>query len=586
MTRFLRATILCLALAALAALSTAVACQRPGPGMSPEEEGAALHPPKKPFEAYLDSLPASAHPHRDAGRWRTLRRFYEKRDFALAWVGPGESAARANSLLLALEQADREGLEPSDYPTRDFASRLDRIGGKGRASDADRFSLDLDLTLAFLGYASDVSVGRLSPGQMEPGWNIPPHAIDLGPPLERATTGEDPRAVLEGLAPKHLAYVRLREALPRYREIAKSGGWPLVPPEVPSVARADSIGDARADSISVAPTLRPGDSAPAAQLNALAARLEREGFLPAEGDSGGKRSRRYDARLSDGLREFQRRHGLEPDGVIGEQTLAAINVPAATRARQIELNMERWRRMPEDPGARYILVNVPGFRLETYEKERLVTRMKVIVGLEGWRTPIFHAHVEHIVLHPSWRVPTSIAVREILPKLRRDPSWLSENHMDVLGLREGGAVPASSINWSKVSADGFPYRLRQRPGPDNPLGNFKFVLPNEYDVYLHDTATPRLFAKDKRALSHGCIRVERPMDLALWLLAPDPKWTPERLQEALADPKTQRVYLSEDVPVYVSYWTAVANEDGSVDSFTDLYGLDAALDAKLRGRRR
>lgn len=569
MTRFPRATILYLALAVLAALPCALGCQRPSRGISREGEGAALHPPKKPFEAYLDSLPATAHAHRDAGRWRILRRFYEKRDFALAWVGPGESAARVNSLIVALDQADREGLEPSDYPTRDLASRLDQIGGKGRASDADRFSLDLDLTLAFLRYASDVSVGRLSPGRMEPGWHIPPHVIDLGPPLERATTNEDPRAVLAGLAPKHLAYVRLREALPRYREIAKSGGWPEV-----------------ADSMSSGPTLRPGEASSAARLEALAARLEREGFLAAGGASGGKRSRRYDARLSDGLREFQRRHGLEPDGVIGAQTLAALNVPAATRARQIELNMERWRRMPEDPGARYILVNVPGFRLETYEKERLVTRMKVIVGLEGWRTPIFHAHVEHIVLHPAWRVPTSIAVREILPKLRRDPGYLAENHMDVLGLREGGAVPVSSIDWSKVSAGGFPYRLRQRPGPDNPLGNFKFVLPNEYDVYLHDTAAPRLFAKDKRALSHGCIRVERPMDLALWLLAPDPKWTPERLQEALADPKTQRVYLSEDVAVYVSYWTAVANEDGSVDSFTDLYGLDAALDAKLRGRGR
>ncbi len=567
MTRLSRARILCLALGALSALAPAIACQRPGGGISPEREGEGilLHAPKKPFEAFLESVPSTDRQRRDATLWSQLQRFYRSRSFTPAWTAPGIASPRASELLLALEQASGEGLDPSNYPVGGLAARLDRIDRRGPVPEEETFGLDLALSHAFLRYGTDLARGRLGPGGTEPGWHITPRAVELVPALDRATTREDPRAVLQGLAPKHPAYTRLRAALPHYREIVKTGGWRSVPEGV---------------------TLHPGETAPAARLQALASRLEREGFLATESGSEGGRSGRYDARLADGVKAFQRRHGLEPDGVIGAQTLAALNVPAPTRLRQIELNMERWRRMPENPGARFILVNVPGFRLESFENERLAARMKVIVGMEGWGTPNFRADMQHIVLHPAWRVPTSIATREILPKLRRDPGYLAANHMDVLSLHDGGTVGASSITWSKVSARSFPYRLRQRPGADNPLGRFKFVLPNDYDVYLHDTAAPRLFAKDKRAFSHGCIRVERPMDLALWLLATDPSWSRERLEEALKDPKTRRVDLAQDVPVYVTYWTAAVNEDGSIDFFADLYGMDEALEARMRARRR
>jgi len=568
MNRESRATILRMALCVLVALPCPTGCHRPGTGIAPEGEREAPPSPKKPFEAFLDSVPTTAPERRDAALWTTLRRFYATHGFTLAWAAPGITAPRAKSLLSVLAEAGREGLEPSDYPVRKLAERIDR---RGPMPEEELFALDLGLSHAFLRYATDLSRGRLYPGPYERGWHIRPSPLDLVPAIESATMKEDPRIVLERLAPPHPEYARLRDALPRYREIVKSGGWPPVPQ---------------------GPTLHPGETADAARLNAIEERLAREGYLQTGGE--GERSKkkhayaRYDAQLSDGLRAFQRRHGLEPDGVIGAMTLAALNVPAETRARQIALNMERWRRMPAEMGARYIVVNVAGFRLEIYEKERFVTSMKVIVGMEGWGTPIFHADMTHVILHPAWRVPTSIAVKEILPKLRKDPSYLAENHMDVLRPGADGnlTVAAASVDWSKVSARNFPYRLRQRPGPDNPLGNFKFVPPNDYDVYLHDTSSPRLFQKDKRAFSHGCIRVERPMDLALWLLSPDPKWTRERLEEALKDPKTRRVDLREDVPVYITYWTAAVDGDEGPSFFPDLYALDAELDARLHARRR
>jgi murein L,D-transpeptidase YcbB/YkuD len=334
--------------------------------------------------------------------------------------------------------------------------------------------------------------------------------------------------------PPHEGYRRLLEALDRYQQVEARGGWVPVP-------------DGAA--------LRPGDQGE--RVEALRLRLSQQADADAAAAVPANPADLFDGPLSDAVLAFQERHGLEPDGVAGPATLRALAEPASAHVHRIELNLERWRELPEDlagGGDRYILVNIAGFQLDAVEDGRTALEMKVIVGKPYTRTPIFTGLMTRVVLNPSWYVPSSITVKEIAPRLRRDPGYLQRESFEVLPTRDGRLA------------------LRQRPGPNNALGRIKFLFPNRYNVYLHDTPARSLFSRTVRTFSHGCIRIEKPQELAEWVLGPE--WTPEDIQEALAAGRERAVEVARPIPVHIVYWTAWVDDEGVLQMRNDVYGRD------------
>ena len=480
---------------------------------------------------------------------RALGRFYRPRDFAPAWDPRDGGPDRATLLLRALVTAETHGLDPARYHVDAIRARQASSNG-GHAAE-----LDLLLTAAFLGYARDVRAG---PGRRDPDWGIPAPPFDAVSALIQGI--RQPAtfpALLASLPPPGKDYGRLVEALRRYRALAAWSDWPRVPPGVP---------------------LRPGDDA--ARVAAVRARLAAQDEVVA-----GVPATLFDDRLEEAVRRFQARHGLAADGIVGEATVRALNVPASDRTRQITLNLERWRWLPRDLGPRYVTVNAADATLRVVEDDRTVLTSRVVVGDLKHPTPVVQARLDAVILNPKWNLPTSIAAREILPRLRENRRYLAENDIVIMERRESDPF-GFAVDWSVISSEAFPFRLQQQPGPDNPLGRIKFDVPNRFDVYLHDTPTRTLFARPRRTGSHGCIRVERADELAALVLADETgRWTPERLEEAIAGGGSRRIPVARPLPVYILYWTAFVGPGGLVQFRDDVYGRDHRLAAALAVER-
>ena len=383
--------------------------------------------------------------------------------------------------------------------------------------------LDLRLTDAFLLYASDAGQGRFDPARANPYWAQRTPAVDTAAVLREAVDSKDAAKTLEGLLPRNPQYAALRDALGRYRAIAEKGGWPT----------------------------------------GLRARLLAEGDL--RGSPPKAKADVFDEALAGAVKRFQLRHGLEASGVLDKPTVAALNMPVLERIRQIELNLERWRWLSPSLGAdRFLLVNIPAFELHGYDGGRPVLRMRVVTGSAARSpTPVFGRTMTHVVFRPYWNVPASIAEAEVMPAVYRDRGYLRRRNMELV--RGDGGV-----------------QLRQRPGPGNALGLVKFLLPNPFGVYLHDTPEAGLFARARRDRSHGCVRVERPMELARFALAGAPEWTPARIRAAAARGPEQPVRLTEPLPVFITYLTVWADADGVTRFFPDVYEHDAAQEKLLQ----
>ncbi len=393
---------------------------------------------------------------------------------------------------------------------------------------------------------------------LHPDWEPSRSDADLVRTLERALAEDRVRGELEGLRPPHAGYRRLRAALARHRERAAAGGWPTVPE---------------------GPTIRPGDSA--SRVEALRTRLEASGEGPAGADAaarGGAADTVYDPALAEAVRRFQRRHGLEDDAVVGPATLEALNVPAADRVRQIRVNLERWRWLPRSLGERHVRVNAADFEMEVVEEGEVVLSSRAIVGRAYRKTPVMSDRITYLVFSPYWHVPHGLAVQDQLPLQKQDPGYFRRVGMRVFRGWSADApeVDPDSVDWSKVTARGFPYRLRQDPGPVNALGRVKFMFPNRFSVYLHDTPGRDLFARRGRSFSSGCIRVERAEELAAHLLRSDPSWTTETIRQAMQAGSERTVRLPEAVPVHLLYLTAFS--DGETVQFRpDVYDRDGAV---------
>jgi murein L,D-transpeptidase YcbB/YkuD len=471
----------------------------------------------------------------------SLIRFYAMRGQRLAWSGGAREAADAALALSALSSTADHGLETARY-------HLDRLANTGSAEDRDGTAVrDLLLTDAMLAYARDLRNGQASPTAVDRDVALPVERPDMVSALNAALDAGTFDAFLDGLAPAHPEYTRLKTALQRYRKLADEGGWP----ELPAIARSQ---DAEAEGY---------------------ARLLRQRLAIEDEAAGGE------ADLLESLRRYQRRNGLEPDGKIGARTLAALNVPAFTRVRQIVANMERWRWLPRALEARRIMVNAADATLELIEDNKVVLRSKVIVGTTAQRSPMFRTLATGVTVNPPWTVPNSIARNEILPRLRRDPNYLRSQNMIVLdGPRDD--PNGLRIDWSRIPAGTFPYRLQQRPGANNALGRLKLEMPNPFSVYLHDTPGKRAFQGTDRALSHGCIRVEQILALASVALGGDATGALQALAGATATEETKYFAFAQSLPVYVLYWTATVDADGTVQFRRDVYGRDERLIRVLR----
>ena len=486
-----------------------------------------------------------------------LHLFYEARGHRPVWIDGRKPSAQAGELLAALRAADREGLRPDDYHIRTIAALFDGLRaaepGERHPKGGDVHDLELLLTDAFFLFASHLTGGRVKPGTLEPEWNIAGRARDLGFLLGTALERGHLAATLRDLPPSRADYRLLRDALASQRAIAAAGGWPLVPS---------------------GPALHEGDRGP--RVVALRRRLAATGDLGERYARGGIL---FDAAVAAALRLFQARHGLDVDAVAGTRTLAALNVSAGQRARQIEANLERLRWLPRELPPHRLLVNIADFRLELIEAGSLSLAMRVIAGKQARRTPFFTGEITSIVLNPSWTVPEKIAVEDKLPLILEDRDYLKEQGFHVFA-RKGRTwreIDPADVDWTRLSEEHFPYRLRQDTGPKNALGRIKFQVPNRHDIYLHDTPSHELFARAERTFSSGCIRVERALDLAVRLLAADPGWSRARIEEAIAAGDSVSVRLPAPLPVYLLYWTAWVDQDGALQFREDVYGRDAAI---------
>jgi murein L,D-transpeptidase YcbB/YkuD len=420
---------------------------------------------------------------------------------------------------------------------------------------AEAVAMDVWLTWLYMKLASDLADGVSDLAHTDPKWKIQTESFDPLALLETALRDNRIAESLFELTSTNPDYRALQKALAEYRRQAAGGGWPAVPRDL---------------------KLKPGQSSP--QVSALARRLA------ASGDYSGKvladpHPAPYNAELQEAVKRFQRRHGLADDGVVSPALAAEMSVPLNTRLRQIELNMERWRWLPRDLGERYILVNIPDMRLDVWDRGTIPVSMRVVVGKPDTQTPIFNDTMTYIVFAPYWNVPTDIAKNETLPAVVRDPGFLNRMNMAVVD-PAGNEVDPASIDLENPGS----YRFRQRPGTSNALGLVKFMFPNQFNVYLHDTPADSLFARASRSFSHGCVRLEQPEKLAQYVLRDQPEWTSERIGEAMHGGEEHHVKLKAPIPVYLGYWTARATSDGVVQFRKDVYGIDGRLTTKLAER--
>ncbi|MBW1980171.1 MAG: L,D-transpeptidase family protein [Deltaproteobacteria bacterium] len=493
-----------------------------------------------------------------------IPRFYERRRFEPAWVTATGPRPEATALVEAIKLADRQGLRPEDYHLRSIEKLLAESTARqseGKSLEAEHVAeLDLLLTDAFLLYGSHLLAGRVNPETIHSEWLAFNRTADLAAILQEALTSHKIQETLAQLAPPHAGYKRLQQALLKYRQLERQGGWPLV---AKGATLKKGVKDARISTL----RLR------------LAITGDLTSALPGQ-------QTLFDDVLEEAVIRFQKRNGLTEDGIVGRRTLAALNVPVQQRLRMLEMNMERWRWISRDLGRKYILVNIASFRAEVIEDHQQVLTSKVVVGRPFRRTPVFSGMMTYLVFNPTWNIPQVIAVKDILPKVRQDPQYLARQRIQVFQSWQEDApqIDPTTVDWRLLNSHNFRYRLVQKPGPLNALGRVKFMFPNKFSVYLHDTPAQGLFKNARRGFSSGCIRIAKPIELATYLLRDDPNWSRQKILEVLASNRTLAVRLPEPMPVHLLYWTAWVDKEGVVNFRYDIYGRDAILEKALEER--
>lgn len=477
---------------------------------------------------------------------RVLAEFYAQRKFARAWARSRD----VDDLVRAILESSDDGLDPLDYHLSAIVamrSSVDRAG----ATDAERADFDLLLTGSIVRLGYHYWFGKVDPAALDPGWNMHRTLPGLDPAaeIEAALATGNLYAAIERARPSHPFYLGLKHQLARLRRVALAGGWSLLP---------------------AGPTLEPG--ARDDRVPALRGILAATGDLPA---SPGVEPQLFDALLEAAVRRFQLRMGLEVDGRVGTATQAALRVPVEDRIRQLRVNLDRARVLLYQLPPEFVIVNIAGFEAWYLRGNDIVWHGRAQVGTPYRATPQYRSAITHLVFNPDWTVPPTIIRHDILPAAKRDPASITRRGLKVLDA-DGHAVDPASVDWAQFGSGHIPYTLRQDPGPQNALGRVKFMFPNPYNVYLHDTPSKRLFDADTRLTSSGCVRIERPLELAELLLDDPQQWDSAAIAAVVASGQTKSVTLPRAVPVMLAYWTAWVDRNGLVNFRRDVYGLDAA----------
>ena len=502
--------------------------------------------PEAAIESALKTRLAGPRPQRiDDDQWGHIRRLYKVYGDNPLWLAPdGLHSERAFALTNALLNADTDGMRIDAYPIGELATAIAALKQSKTPTAQQLVDADVLLTSSFAALGEDYLTGQIDPKSVSQSWHIDVHDENVDSALIRSIRNPALDKALATMRPADDDYLGLRKELIRFRGIVAKGGWPTIP---------------------AGKALKAGDSDSPARLAVLRARLAAEGInvsTPAAQTSSST-SRRpasassvYDRSLAGAVASFQSRHGIAVDSALGAETVKSLNIPATFRLGQIAANLERFRWLPRSFGSRYVYVNVPAFRLEAYDAGAKTLDMKVIVGqdYEDKATPVFADSMEYVVFRPFWNVTPDIAAKEIFPKLASNPGYLDANDMETY--QEAGQT-----------------RVRQRPGPKNSLGLVKFVFPNDFNIYFHDTPNGELFNKDVRAFSHGCIRLEHPDQLAVYALG----WPTDKVTQAMQNGQNnQQIKLPRKIPVYIVYGTAYIR-NGQLYFGNDLYDRDTQL---------
>jgi L,D-transpeptidase YcbB len=477
---------------------------------------------------------------------QALKAHYIDNAGTIYWVGTG----RMTPLIQRMEDAQFDGLNPDDYPVDTLIDLRDAIDPNDPQSAAQA---ELYYSAFFVAYAADLKIGRIAPQKVDPNLFRNRKTIDVLRVLTDLKKQRDPGKFLSAFEPHNEHYQALKKMMRLYSGIAESGAWPVV---------------------SQGAVIKPGISDP--RIPQIRSLLAQTGDF--EWDVS--QSPVYDQNLAIAVRRFQQRNGLEAKGLLGKQSIIAMNITPVERVKQIMLNMERWRWMPDNLGDDHFLVNIAAFELQRVQSSVIVERMNVVAGAIATQTPEFSDEMEYVELNPYWTVPYNIATSEMLPKLRANP-FAYANDFDVFVNGKLGSW--DSIDWNAYGPGRFPFTFRQNPGPKNALGKAKFMFPNVHNIYLHDTPAKDKFASTSRAFSHGCIRLSKPIDLAHTLIEAIPGWSADRVDEVLANGKNTKVPLQRKIPVHLIYATAFKGDNG-IEFRPDVYGRDRKLYNALFGK--
>ena len=476
-----------------------------------------------------------------------LPEIYENQNFRPLWAGSDVIV----QLLDVVRNIKDDGLNPEDYHLKElllYHNAIRAIGNNDPWLSAD---FDILLTDSFIRLAYHLYFGKVDPTTLNPGWNLTRHLKDRNPALiileiiQAGSIG----STIDSLKPKNPEYLLLKSALAKYRKIQKKGGWSHIPE-----------GD----------VLRRGDRNPRIAL--IRKRLALTDEMPAGIDD----PEFFDETLERAVKRFQTRQEIDPDGAVDRPTLMELNYPVEWRIDQIRANLERMRWFLHDLPEQFVVADIAGFTISYYDRNRLIWKARAQVGDPFTQTPCFKADIKYMVLNPSWTIPPEIAKREYLPMLRDNPDYLNQAGLKIVD-KKGKPVNPDNINWSRYANRAFPFKFYQQPGPTNPLGRIKFICPNPFYVYLHDTPEKERFSESWRAFSHGCIRVDKPIEFAELLMGNNALWGLEKIKKIVASGKTQTIFLPRKIPVMFLYVTVLAEQNGMIHFRDDLYGRDEAI---------
>jgi murein L,D-transpeptidase YcbB/YkuD len=490
----------------------------------------------------------------DVSFYQQLNQFYDQRHHRSIWFKKSEFKIDPEPLLSEIKNSYAEGLNPDDYHLQFIEKSLEDHDLFSDQSLNQRALLDILLTNAYLSLASDYLNGKIDAEIIIDDYNYRAESLEAQNLLQELIENNNIAQILQKQLPKTDNYQKLKDKLALYRDSEKITDWPQIAPG--EILALEAEGKRVKQLIN---NLSARNYLEAVQINA---------------------DNYFDQNVKRAVVSFQSDNGLKADGVVGDKTIKALNISRDQRVKQLIINLERWRWLPENLGRRYIYVNIADYNLKLYEADQVIMEMKTIVGQEQRSTPVFSDKIKYLVINPYWYVPKSIAVKDKLPLIKKNYTYLKDNNYSLFQYIGNGKleeVDPADIDWSKINENNFNYLLRQNPGDENALGRIKFMFPNKFSIYLHDTPGRYLFSQNERSFSSGCIRIEKPIDLAEYLLKDQQEWNREKIEAEMKKDKEKTVYLKQPIKIYLQYNTAWVDEFGNLNFREDIYSRDQKI---------